>query len=74
MLPILSDPEHPAARRFQQTSGMVMAKGVEDQAFYRYTRLTSLTEVGADPAEFGVSADRFHTRQATPPGDLAARR
>ncbi|THG28613.1 malto-oligosyltrehalose synthase [Naasia lichenicola] len=65
VLPILSDPEHPAARRFQQTSGMVMAKGVEDQAFYRYTRLTSLTEVGADPAEFGISADRFHTRQST---------
>jgi len=38
------------ARRFQQTSGMVMAKGVEDTAFYRYTRLTSLNEVGADPS------------------------
>ena len=46
LLPILSDPGHPAAQRFQQTSGMVMAKGVEDTAFYRYTRLTSLTEVG----------------------------
>ncbi|MFV3468797.1 malto-oligosyltrehalose synthase, partial [Mycobacterium tuberculosis] len=38
------------ARRFQQTSGMVMAKGVEDTAFYRYTQLTSLTEVGGDPS------------------------
>ncbi|MFD1214012.1 malto-oligosyltrehalose synthase, partial [Arthrobacter sp. GCM10027362] len=38
------------AVRFQQTSGMVMAKGVEDTAFYRYTALTSLTEVGADPS------------------------
>ena len=37
------------AVRFQQTSGMVMAKGVEDCAFYRYSRLTTLTEVGADP-------------------------
>lgn len=46
LLPILSDPGHPAAIRFQQTSGMVMAKGVEDTAFYRYTRLGSLTEVG----------------------------
>ena len=43
LLPILSDPGHPAARRFQQTSGMVMAKGVEDTAFYRYPRLTSLS-------------------------------
>jgi (1->4)-alpha-D-glucan 1-alpha-D-glucosylmutase len=60
----LADPEHPAARRFQQTSGMVMAKGVEDNAFYRYTRLTSLTEVGADPGEFAVSPDRFHEAQA----------
>jgi (1->4)-alpha-D-glucan 1-alpha-D-glucosylmutase len=60
----LADPEHPAARRFQQTSGMVMAKGVEDNAFYRYTRLTSLTEVGADPAEFAVSPAHFHETQA----------
>jgi (1->4)-alpha-D-glucan 1-alpha-D-glucosylmutase len=49
--------------RFQQTSGMVMAKGVEDSAFYRYTRLTSLTEVGADPDHFAVSAEEFHAAQ-----------
>jgi (1->4)-alpha-D-glucan 1-alpha-D-glucosylmutase len=63
LLPTLSDPRHPAAIRFQQTSGMVMAKGVEDTAFYRYTRLGSLTEVGADPAEFAVSVEEFHRRQ-----------
>ena len=51
--PWLFDPTVDGTRRFQQTSGMVMAKGVEDCAFYRYTRLTSLTEVGADPSEFG---------------------
>jgi (1->4)-alpha-D-glucan 1-alpha-D-glucosylmutase len=62
LLPILSDPGHPAAQRFQQTSGMVMAKGVEDTAFYRYTRLTSLTEVGGDPAEFAIGLDEFHAR------------
>ena len=62
LLPILSDPGHSAARRFQQTSGMVMAKGVEDTAFYRYTRLTSLTEVGGDPAEFAIDVDEFHAR------------
>jgi (1->4)-alpha-D-glucan 1-alpha-D-glucosylmutase len=49
--------------RFQQTSGMVMAKGVEDTAYYRYSRLTSLNEVGADPAEFAVGTDEFHRRQ-----------
>jgi (1->4)-alpha-D-glucan 1-alpha-D-glucosylmutase len=60
---LLADPAHPAARRFQQTSGMVMAKGVEDTAFYRYSRLTSLNEVGADPGEFSISASEFHERQ-----------
>ena len=50
----------PAARRFQQTSGMVMAKGVEDSAFYRYSRLTSLTEVGGDPSSFSLSAQEAH--------------
>jgi (1->4)-alpha-D-glucan 1-alpha-D-glucosylmutase len=44
--PVLTDPAHPAALRFQQTSGMVMAKGVEDCAFYRYSRLTSLNVRG----------------------------
>ncbi|WP_349897230.1 malto-oligosyltrehalose synthase [Parafrigoribacterium soli] len=63
LLPILGDPSQPAAIRFQQTSGMVMAKGVEDCAFYRYTRLGSLTEVGADPAEFSIEVDEFHRRQ-----------
>jgi (1->4)-alpha-D-glucan 1-alpha-D-glucosylmutase len=42
---------------------MVMAKGVEDCAFYRYTRLTSLTEVGGEPSEFAMSLERFHERQ-----------
>lgn len=63
LLPILGDPAHPAAIRFQQTSGMVMAKGVEDTAFYRYTRLGSLTEVGADPGEFSIGTAEFHRRQ-----------
>ena len=60
---VLVDPQQPAARRFQQTSGMVMAKGVEDCAFYRYTRLGSLTEVGGDPSEFSIDVDEFHHRQ-----------
>lgn len=63
VLPVLADPAHPVAIRFQQTSGMVMAKGVEDTAFYRYTRLGSLTEVGGDPSEFAIPVERFHERQ-----------
>ncbi|CAN5387353.1 malto-oligosyltrehalose synthase [soil metagenome] len=60
---VLADPGHPAAQRLQQTTGMVMAKGVEDTAFYRYTRLASLTEVGGDPAEFSIGVEEFHARQ-----------
>ena len=48
------------AQRFQQTSGMVMAKGVEDCAFYRYSRLTSLNEVGGDPSDL-----RDHARASS---------
>ncbi|OYV29235.1 MAG: hypothetical protein B7Z82_00855 [Halothiobacillus sp. 20-54-6] len=42
-----------------------MAKGVEDTAFYRVSRLASLTEVGADPAEFSMTIAEFHERQQT---------
>ncbi|MFI7580734.1 malto-oligosyltrehalose synthase [Kocuria kalidii] len=52
------------ARRFQQTSGMVMAKGVEDTAFYRFPRLTSLTEVGGDPSHFAVAPEEAHAELA----------
>jgi (1->4)-alpha-D-glucan 1-alpha-D-glucosylmutase len=62
--PILGDPYAPPARRFQQTSGMVMAKGVEDCAFYRFSRLTSLNEVGGDPSIFSITVDDFHARMA----------
>jgi (1->4)-alpha-D-glucan 1-alpha-D-glucosylmutase len=46
--------------RFQQTTGPLMAKAVEDTVFYRYNRLIALNEVGAEPAEFGVEAEAFH--------------
>ncbi|MDN3309456.1 malto-oligosyltrehalose synthase [Microbacterium oryzae] len=65
LLPLLGDQGHPAAIRFQQTSGAVMAKGVEDTAFYRYGRLVSLNEVGGDPSEFAVTPEEFHRRQQT---------
>jgi len=47
--------------RFQQLTPAVMAKGVEDTAFYRYTRLVSLNEVGGDPGTFGRSVEEFHS-------------
>jgi (1->4)-alpha-D-glucan 1-alpha-D-glucosylmutase len=62
--PVLGDPDAEPAKRFQQTSGMVMAKGVEDCAFYRWSRLTSLTEVGGDPSEFAIPVDDFHAAMA----------
>ncbi len=62
--PVLGDPDEAAAKRFQQTSGMVMAKGVEDCAFYRYSRLTSLNEVGGDPSVFSVPVAQFHDAMA----------
>ncbi|MDP9285649.1 MAG: alpha-amylase family glycosyl hydrolase, partial [Actinomycetota bacterium] len=46
--------------RFQQTTPPVMAKGVEDTAFYRYGRLLALNDVGGDPSRFGVSVETFH--------------
>ncbi|MGO4489163.1 malto-oligosyltrehalose synthase [Microbacterium sp. 2RAF4] len=61
--PLLSDPHLEVAQRFPQVTGAVMAKGVEDTAFYRLTRLGTLTEVGADPAIPAVTVDDFHRRQ-----------
>lgn len=46
--------------RLQQFTGPVMAKGLEDTAFYRYFPLASLNEVGGDPEQFGTSAEFFH--------------
>jgi len=63
LLPLLSDPDEELAIRFQQTSGAIMAKGVEDTAFYRYGRLASLNEVGGDPSEFAIDVAEFHQRQ-----------
>ena len=52
--------ESDLALRFQQLTGPVMAKAVEDTAFYRYVRLASLNEVGGDPARFGSDVAAFH--------------
>src|SRR5207245_10418481 len=48
------------AMRFQQYTGPVQAKGLEDTACYRYNRLLSLNEVGGDPQRFGGIPDQFH--------------
>ncbi|MGH9768276.1 MAG: malto-oligosyltrehalose synthase [Blastocatellia bacterium] len=49
---------------FQQLSGPVMAKGVEDTAFYRYYPLASLNEVGGEPQRFGITVEEFHSLNA----------
>jgi (1->4)-alpha-D-glucan 1-alpha-D-glucosylmutase len=51
---------HGFARKFQQLTAPVMAKGVEDTSFYVYNRLISLNDVGGDPATFGYSVNAFH--------------
>ncbi len=48
--------------RFQQFTGPIMAKGLEDTAFYIYNRLAALNEVGGEPQQFGLSVDAFHER------------
>jgi (1->4)-alpha-D-glucan 1-alpha-D-glucosylmutase len=63
--------DHPGAleaefgQRLPQLTAPVMAKGVEDTAFYRYHRLVSLNEVGGDPGVFGRPPEVFHAQTAT---------
>ena len=60
LAPRLVDPADELCVRFQQTSGAVMAKGVEDTAYYRYNRFVALNEVGGDPGRFGLAPEAFH--------------
>ncbi len=46
--------------KFQQTTGPIMAKGLEDTAFYIYNRLAALNEVGGEPQRFGITPAEFH--------------
>jgi (1->4)-alpha-D-glucan 1-alpha-D-glucosylmutase len=50
--------------KVQQFSGPVMAKGVEDTAFYRYNRFLALNEVGGAPERFGLAPALFHKANA----------
>jgi (1->4)-alpha-D-glucan 1-alpha-D-glucosylmutase len=59
----LRDPADELCVRFQQLTGAVMAKGVEDTAYYRYSRFVALNEVGGDPGRFGLGLDEFHAAQ-----------
>ena len=52
------------AMKMQQYSGPVMAKGLEDTAFYRYNRFVALNEVGGYPDRFGLSLSGFHKANA----------
>jgi len=62
--------------KFQQSTGPIMAKGLEDTAFYIYNRLAALNEVGGEPQHFGISVDDFHAcnveRQRDWPATLLA--
>ena len=64
LLPRLRDPGDELCQRFQQVTGAIMAKGVEDTAYYRYTRAVWLNEVGGDPARIGADLATFHQAQA----------
>ena len=48
--------------KFQQYTGPIMAKGVEDTAFYVFNRLAALNEVGGEPQQFGSGVEAFHQR------------
>ncbi|SDC70634.1 maltooligosyl trehalose synthase [Geodermatophilus telluris] len=61
--PVLAQAGTEAATRFEQTSGPVMAKGVEDSAYYRWARFVVLNEVGGDPARFGTTVGEWHEAQ-----------
>jgi (1->4)-alpha-D-glucan 1-alpha-D-glucosylmutase len=52
------------ALKFQQLTGPIMAKSVEDTVFYSYNRLVSLNEVGGSPEQYGVSVAAFHRQNA----------
>jgi (1->4)-alpha-D-glucan 1-alpha-D-glucosylmutase len=51
------------ALKLQQFTGPLMAKAMEDTAFYRHHRLLALNEVGGDPAAGALTLAEFHARQ-----------
>jgi (1->4)-alpha-D-glucan 1-alpha-D-glucosylmutase len=63
LMPRLTDPADELCVRFQQVTGAIMAKGVEDTAYYRYNRFIALNEVGGSPGRFGLTIGEFHDAQ-----------
>jgi (1->4)-alpha-D-glucan 1-alpha-D-glucosylmutase len=63
--PRLHDHGDDLALRMQQLSSAAMAKGVEDTAYYRYSRFIALNEVGGDPDRFGIPLGEFHALQTS---------
>jgi (1->4)-alpha-D-glucan 1-alpha-D-glucosylmutase len=63
ILPLLAGGDAEATVRFEQATGAIMAKGVEDTAYYRYNRAIGLNEVGGDPGRFGSTPAQFHAAQ-----------
>jgi (1->4)-alpha-D-glucan 1-alpha-D-glucosylmutase len=61
----LHDHSDDLALRMQQLSSAAMAKGVEDTAYYRYSRFVTLNEVGGNPDQFGIPLQQFHALQAS---------
>jgi len=73
LLRLRGEHESDFVMRFQQLTGPVMAKGIEDTAFYRYVRLVSANEVGGDPGRFASSVDEFHAANERAARDWPAR-
>ncbi len=72
LLPVLTDAKEELAARFAQYTGAVMAKGVEDTAYYRWNRFVALNEVGGAPERFGVDVEEFHDAAAARQRDWPA--
>lgn len=64
LLRVRGELEDELVKRFQQLTGPLMAKGVEDTTFYIYNRFVSLNEVGGSPGRFGFSVAEFHNAAA----------
>jgi (1->4)-alpha-D-glucan 1-alpha-D-glucosylmutase len=72
LLRVHGEAEAELAGRFQQLTGAVMAKGIEDTAFYRYVRLTALNDVGCEPGRFGTSIEAYHAANSKRASDWPA--
>lgn len=63
--PVNEEARQALVMKFQQCTGPITAKGVEDTAFYNYNRLIALNEVGGEPSHFGTTVETFHKQNAS---------